>query len=316
MLLGETIDRLAPRDGGFYVDGTLGGAGHSTAILEAAAPTGRLLGLDRDPDALAAARKKLERFGDRALVVQSVFSRFDDVILERGFGREESGRVRVDGLLLDLGISSHQVDTADRGFSFGKSGPLDMRMSQDGMTAAEWIDVSTEEEIANALYRYAEIRTSRRLARAIKAAHDAGELKTTADLAEVCYQAASPRDRNRGAHPATRAFQAIRIAVNDELGELERALDAIPDALAIGGTAAIISFHSLEDRMVKRAFRDWSTGPSVPRGLPVRDLPEPEFELLKRAMPSDEEARENPRARSARLRAVRRVRFREEGGDV
>lgn len=273
---------LAPRDGGFYADVTLGRGGHAEAILEASGPNGRLLGLDRDPTALAASRERLARFGARVEFHQRPLS-----TLERAL----AGR-KVDGLVADLGVSSPQLDDAARGMSFRAEGPLDMRMGDDVATTA-WhlLRELHEAELADVLYRYGDERASRPIARAIKRAIERGEMETTLDLARAVYRVLGPPRHGR-IDPATRTFQAIRIAVNDELGELDKLLDALPRVLADGGVAVVISFHSLEDRRVKHAFRD---------GQALAAL------LKKPLEASEAERMENPRARSAKLRAARRV---------
>jgi 16S rRNA (cytosine1402-N4)-methyltransferase len=291
VLLRETLEVLAPRDGGVYADATVGGGGHAEAILEASAPGGRLIGLDRDPRALDAARQRLARFGQRAVLVHAAFSELAEVLTE-------AGAPRVHGLVADIGVSSPQLEHADRGFSFGKEGPLDMRMDPtQGETAAELVSRLGERELADLIYELGEERRSRGIARSIKQAVERGEMATTLDLRRAVVRVTGPR-RGR-TDPATRSFQAIRMAVNQELGQLEALVGDLPEVLEDDGVAAIISFHSVEDRMVKRAFRD-----------------EPRLERLtkKPLVPSQEEARDNPRARSAKLRAARRVRREREEG--
>ncbi len=292
VMLAETLDSLEPRTGRFYADVTLGGGGHAEGILEASGPDGRLIGVDRDEAALEAARARLARFGERVSFVHGPFAELGDLL-------ERAGVRRVHGLIADLGVSSPQLDRAERGFSFRAEGPLDMRMDpSEGETALDLIDRLSERELADVLYQLGEERRSRPIARSIKYALAAGELATTNDLRRAVVRAVGPR-RSGGIDPATRTFQALRIAVNDELGQLDALLDALPDVLEDGGVAVIISFHSLEDRRVKRRFR----------GSP---LLEP---LTKRPrVAGDEEQRENPRARSAKLRAARRVNA--GGGDM
>src|SRR5690625_3102720 len=246
----EAIEWLAIRPEGVYVDATYGRGGHSTRILERLAPAGRLLALDRDPEA---ARDAAERFANdgRFEFVQTPFSRLAEVLHERGL----AGRVA--GLLMDIGISSPQLDEAARGFSFMQEGPLDMRMDpQTGESASDWLNRVEEAELADVIYQYGEERFSRRIARAIVARRARAPFATTTDLAEV-IAGAVPRREHR-IHPATRSFQAIRIFVNDELSELRAALTASLDALAPGGRLVVLSFHSLEDRLVKRFVRNVS----------------------------------------------------------
>jgi 16S rRNA (cytosine1402-N4)-methyltransferase len=274
------------------VDGTLGGGGHSEALLEAGF---RVVGVDRDPTALAAATTRLSRFGDAFRAVRGEFG--DVATLVPG---------PVDGLVLDLGVSSPQLDTAARGFSFLHDGPLDMRMSDEGETAAELIARLPENELADVIYQYGEERFSRPIARALKARLP----KTTFEAVEAVKQGMPRKAWPKDVHVATRTFQALRIAVNHELEQLERALEAIPSLLAPKGVAAIISFHSLEDRLVKQAFKKWcGEVDDAPKGLPVARITAPTFEALTRKpiVSSDDELQKNPRARSAKLRAVRKL---------
>jgi 16S rRNA (cytosine1402-N4)-methyltransferase len=285
----RVIELIAPRAGGLYVDVTLGLGGHTEALLEASGPDGRVVCIDRDPTAIERSRERLAPFGDRAEFHRATMSSVLAVL----------GGRRVDGLVADLGVSSPQLDEAERGMSFRAEGPLDMRMDMEGETTA-WSLVRDlrEDDLANVIYEYGEERRSRPIARSIKRAIDRGEMETTKHLASAVYRVLGP-PRFGTLDPATRTFQALRIAVNDELGELDALLAAVPDALADGGVAAIISFHSLEDRKVKHAFRD-SEALAVMTRKPLE--------------PDDAECRENPRARSAKLRAARRVSRDEEEG--
>jgi 16S rRNA (cytosine1402-N4)-methyltransferase len=283
VLLAETLELLAVRPGGFFVDGTLGLAGHAAAILRAGAPGGRLLGLDRDGEALDRARKHLAPFGDRARLEQGDFRE----IPERLAGAE------ADGILLDLGVSSVQLDDAERGFSFQAEGPLDMRMDRsEGPTAASLLNRMGEKELADLIYEYGQEPASRRIARAIVRARDERPITTTTELADIVRRAA-PRRGRPGHHPATRTFQALRIRTNRELDGLGEALERIAGCLRPGGRMVVIAFHSLEDRAAKAAFR----------ALAVRG-----FRPLTRkpVRPGEAEVRLNPRARSARLRGVAR----------
>jgi 16S rRNA (cytosine1402-N4)-methyltransferase len=285
VLLEEAVAALEPRDGGVYADCTVGGGGHTERLLVLSAPSGRVVGLDRDPTALAAARARLSAFGSRVELVHARFSTLPTVLAERGLRR-------VDGVLADLGVSSPQLDDGARGFSFARPGPLDMRMDRSGgETASELIARLDEQALADVLHRYGEERRSRPIARSIKRAFERGELRDTEDLRRAVSRVLGPRRQGR-IDPATRTFQALRIAVNDELGELEALLAALPEVLADGGVAAIVSFHSLEDRLVKRAFRGDA------RLEPMWRKPR---------MASDAEVARNPRARSAKLRAARRT---------
>lgn len=287
----DVVDLLAVRPGGLYVDGTLGWGGHARAVLEAG---GRLLGTDRDPDALAAARARL---GPDAELHHACFSELPRLLGDR----------RADGILLDLGVSSPQLDRPERGFSFRLVGPLDMRMDPtSGEPASAWIARASAEELADVFFRYGEERQSRRVARAIvqhRTERPEEPLLTTRQLAELV---ASVLPADGRIHPATRVFQAIRIFVNDELGELERALAALPGCLAPGGRLLVISFHSLEDRAVKLRFRHLA-GEDSPRDLYGNPLVPADFRLVERRARKGDGA-DNPRARSARLRAIERVR--------
>jgi 16S rRNA (cytosine1402-N4)-methyltransferase len=280
----EVVAALAPRDGGVYVDATLGGGGHAEAILEAA-PGAQVIGFDRDHEAILASQERLARYGDRFVPVRATFSSAAAELSVRGV-------VRVDGVCADLGVSSPQLDDSGRGMSFRREGPIDMRMDKDsGETALELVSRLDDDELANVIYRFGEEHRSRRIARSIKRAQDEGELATTLDLRRAIVRAVGPV-RVGGVDPATRTFQALRIAVNGELDELEGLLRQLPEMLVSGGVAAIVSFHSLEDRLVKRAFHDKSAW-------------EPLWKKPRFA--SDEEATMNPRARSAKLRAAARV---------
>jgi len=292
------LQLLAIRPDGFYVDGTFGRGGHSRAILGQLGPAGRLLALDRDPDAVAVART-LEAEDSRFRIVHSPYSALGDVLAAEGV----SGRV--DGILLDIGVSSPQLEDPARGFAFRADGPLDMRMDPgSGVSAADWLNAADEEEIARVLWRFGEERASRRIARAIVAARAAGAIRTTTQLAGIV---AGVVRGEPGRHPATRSFQAIRIHINRELDELEAVLGAARAALAAGGRLCVISFHSLEDRLVKRFLRDHSRVDPALRSLPV--VPEsalPDLVLLttRAVRASDAEVLRNPRARSAVLRAA------------
>lgn len=279
----EVVQAIAPRAGGLYVDATLGGAGHTVAILEAE-PKARILGLDRDPTAIDAATERLATVADRVVLVRSAFGSVAEAL-------DNLGPARADGLVADLGVSTPQLDDADRGMSFRREGPIDMRMDPDGdETALDLIARLSDDELANVIYEYGEERRSRRIARSIKKALAAGELRTTLDLRRAIVRAVGPV-RVGGVDPATRTFQGLRIAVNRELEQLEQLLAALPHVMAEGGVVAIISFHSLEDRLVKRAF----AGPGWSR-------------LTKKPIvPTEDEYNQNPRARSAKLRAARRV---------
>ena len=297
VLAREAVERLAVRPGGRYVDATYGRGGHARRILERLDGSGRLWVADRDPEACAHARDALG--GDpRVAVVEASFVNLPRVLAGAAPARG------LDGLLLDLGVSSAQLDAPERGFSFRLDGPLDMRLSRRGPTAADWLARAPAREIAGVLKKFGEERRAARIARAIVAARGEAPLATTARLAAV-IAAAAPAAGAR-LHPATRSFQAIRIFLNRELEELRALLAAAPGLLAAGGRLAVISFHSLEDRLVKRFLRARSEPPAVSRHRPAPDF-RPEFEVFPLLRPGAAETAANPRARSARLRAARRL---------
>ncbi len=300
VLLREAVDALVTARGGVYVDGTFGRGGHSRGILAALDADGRLLAIDKDPVAAEHAQ---------ALAAEdSRFSFFHGSFAELPRALREHGIDEVDGILLDLGVSSPQLDEADRGFSFQHDGPLDMRMDTTrGETAAQWLSGARAEDIAEVLREYGEERFAKRIAAAIVDARNAGPLDTTAQLAKVVSEANPRWEKHK--HPATRTFQAVRIKVNRELEDLQDLLAIALDLLRVGGRLVVISFHSLEDRMVKRYMRDMARGEQLPAGLPVRD------EALNRRMKlvgkavraDDEEVRGNVRARSAIMRVAEKI---------
>jgi 16S rRNA (cytosine1402-N4)-methyltransferase len=299
------LDALGPRDHGVYVDGTLGGAGHAHALL-ARSPSATLIGIDRDPAALAASREVLAPFAERARLVHGEYDRMDHILAELGIAK-------VDGILLDLGVSSPQLDVAERGFSFARPGPLDMRMDPTtGKTALELMRETFVDDLADLLFTLGEERHSKKIARLIKEALEADRLHTTVDLANVISRAIPMVEQRKSKiHPATRTFQALRIAVNGELDQLAHFLAGFPDLLAPGGRCAIISFHSLEDRLVKSRFRDLAWTSSLPPQLAMRsnERVAPVCTLVSRKaiVAGEAELAANPRARSARLRVCERT---------
>jgi 16S rRNA (cytosine1402-N4)-methyltransferase len=295
VLLAETLEGLRVVEDGIYLDGTYGRGGHARAVLARLGPHGRLLVMDRDPDAIADAERELGR-DPRVAIRHATFAGLADWTQTAG---------GLDGVLFDLGVSSPQLDEPARGFSFQADGPLDMRMDPTrGVSAADWLNGAGEAEIADVLWRLGEERMSRRIARAIVAARAAAPLTTTRQLADLVAKTIGHRERNK--HPATRTFQALRIHVNDELGELEQGLEAATRRLKPGGRLAVISFHSLEDRVVKRFIRG-EEAPRVRRGLPKPDLaPSPLVAVGKAIFASEDEIAVNPRARSAVLRVAER----------
>jgi 16S rRNA (cytosine1402-N4)-methyltransferase len=297
----ETLELLRPGAGELFVDGTLGGGGHAALILERGA---RVIGLDKDPRAVAAANARLARFGEAFRAVRADFRDARNVLAALGVKE-------VDGALVDLGVSSPQLDEAERGFSFSRPGPLDMRMGEEGETLADLLRRVDERELARILREYGEEPFARPIARAVKRAVERESSLDTARLAEIVAGAVPRRAWPRKIHPATRTFQALRIAVNDELGALAAWLDGLPSMLRAGGRAAVISFHSLEDRMVKEKFRALAQACTCPPDLPVCACgAKAAFAQLTRrpVVASEAEMAANPRARSAKLRAVEKVR--------
>jgi 16S rRNA (cytosine1402-N4)-methyltransferase len=301
VMLDEVLTALAPRDGGVYLDGTFGGGGYTGAILERANCT--LWAIDRDPEAIARGASLAGRFPGRLHLLHGEFGDMAGLLAQAGVSQ-------LDGVVLDLGVSSFQLDDPGRGFSFRHDGPLDMRMGKHGTSAADLVNTLPERELADVLYELGEERASRRVAHAIVAARQEAPIETTGRLAEI-VRSVLPPDRS-GNHPATRSFQALRIKVNDELRQVEDALAQAAGLLAPGGRLVVVSFHSLEDRIVKRfmgeaAGRAGAPSRHDPAGLVARDAPD--FRLLTgRALrPGEVETTENPRSRSARLRALERL---------
>lgn len=298
VLYKEIIHALQPKSPGRYIDGTIGAGGHARGVLEACAPDGRLLGLDLDPQALALARENLAPYGERAVLVQASFDSLPDVVRDLGW---ES----VDGIVLDLGLSSMQLDTPERGFSFQHDAPLDMRFNPDfGLSAAQLVNTSSEADLADLLFKYGEEPRARRIAKMIIEARPVTTTKQLADIVKRAYP------EHRRVHPATRTFQALRIAVNDELSVIENALPKAVIALRSGGRLAIISFHSLEDRIVKEFFRRESKdqiNPPYERIYEIERTATLKEINRKPITPDEDEIKENPRARSAKLRIAEKV---------
>jgi 16S rRNA (cytosine1402-N4)-methyltransferase len=300
VLLAPLIDEISPVSG-VWIDGTLGAGGYARALLEAGAD--QVIGIDRDPEAIDQAEGWKASFGKSLLLRQGRFGDLDLIADAAGFPA-------IDGVVLDIGVSSMQIDRRERGFSFQKDGPLDMRMEQAGTSAADLVNTLPEADLADILYQLGEERASRRIARAVASARQTAPITRTLELARL-IEDCLPRPRPGQPHAATRSFQALRIAVNNELGELVRGLSAAERVLAPGGWLAVVTFHSLEDRIVKRFFQ--ATSGAAPRGnrhLPDEDAPgEPRFARASRGAitPGAEEIAGNPRARSARLRLARRL---------
>lgn len=299
VLLNEAVQALRIKADGTYVDATFGRGGHSREILARLGRTGKLIAIDRDPEAVASAASLVD---SRLMVLQMAFGRIGQVVAEGNLAG-------VDGVLLDLGVSSPQLDSAARGFSFRLDGPLDMRMDTGrGITAAEWLAQASEQDIGEVIRRHGEERFAKQIARAIVAARSSGPVDRTRKLAQIVAKAVPTREPHQD--PATRTFQALRIHINQELEELEIALPQCMEILNHGGRLVVISFHSLEDRIVKNFMRTQAQPGALPARLPVRaaELPKPRMKLVgKPIFPSDDEVTANPRARSAVMRVAERV---------
>ncbi|MEG2203703.1 MAG: 16S rRNA (cytosine(1402)-N(4))-methyltransferase RsmH [Oscillospiraceae bacterium] len=301
VLLRETIDALAIRPEGIYLDGTVGGAGHSSEIAKRLS-SGRLIAVDKDPDAVAIARERLAPY-PCATVVQDDFRNLAAIAAQEGIRH-------ADGILLDLGVSSHQLDCAERGFSYQAEAPLDMRMAQEGLSAHDVVNGYSQQELTRVLRDWGEEKFAGRIARALVDARQEKPIETTTELAELIKTAIPAATRREGGHPAKRSFQALRIEVNGEMTALETALDAAFGLLAPGGRLAIITFHSLEDRMVKRRFVEYTTGCTCPPNFPVcvcGKTPRGRLVNRKPVSASEEELQDNNRSRSAKLRCIEKL---------
>ena len=301
VLLDESIEGLNIKPDGIYIDGTAGGAGHSREIAKRLT-TGRLIALDKDPDAVATATERLAEYSC-ATVIHSDFAEIPAVL-------DSLGIDKVDGVLLDLGVSSHQLDDAQRGFSYHSEAPLDMRMSQEGLSAYDLVNKASGAELAKILYDYGEEKFAPKIVNAIVDARAIKPIETTTELADIVRNAVPAAARREGGHPARKTFQAIRIAVNGELDKLSVALDGAFDRLAPGGRFAIITFHSLEDRMVKKAFAEYTKGCICPPEFPVcvcGNKPKAKLVVKKPICANETELRDNPRARSAKLRICEKI---------
>ena len=301
----EVLQYLAPRAGGIYLDGTLGGAGHSAMIAARCAPdNGLLIGVDRDREELAAAKKKLAEFGNSVRLVHGDFAGLADYLSDLDIDG-------LDGFLFDLGVSSHQLDSGERGFSFQQNAPLDMRMDgSSGETAADLVNGLPEHELERIIKEYGEERWAKRVAAFIVKARSEALIETTFQLVDVIKGAIPKAKWEERLHPATRTFQGLRIAVNHELDSLENGLRTAIDKLKPGGRGVVISFHSLEDRIVKHIFKEYATGCTCPRNLPMcvcGNRPRVRVLTGKPVMAGDEEVEQNPRARSAKLRAIEKL---------
>ncbi len=299
VLLNEAVETLSIKPDGIYLDGTAGGGGHSFEIASRL-KTGKLIALDRDPDAITAANARLK--GLPAEVIKSNFKDFDKVL-------DDKEILGIDGMLLDLGVSSHQLDKAERGFSYHTNAPLDMRMAKSGITAADLVNKLSAEEISEILSKYGEEKFSFRIAKAIVKEREKAPITTTLGLAEVIASAV-PAAARRDGHPARKSFQALRIAVNGELDALTEVLEKAFYRLNKGGVLAVITFHSLEDRIVKQTFANFTRGCTCPSDFPVcvcGKTPDGELVSKKPIIPTDEELKNNPRSRSAKLRSIKRL---------
>jgi len=301
VLLNETVAALAVKADGFYIDGTFGRGGHARQVLAQLSDKGRLLGLDKDPAAIATGQA-LEKEDSRFNIEQCSFADMAEVV------NDKLWQGRVDGILLDIGVSSPQLDEAERGFSFQKDGPLDMRMNPDaGISAAEWLAKAKVEDITFVIKTLGEEKFGKRIANAIVETREHTPITSTTQLAKLVDKAMPFREKNK--HPATRTFQAIRIYINNELEDLKSGLEQSLDVLAVGGRLAVITFHSLEDRIVKRYFRDEARGDDLPSNFPITaDQLNPRIKLVGKAIKAgDKELATNPRARSAVLRVVEKL---------
>jgi 16S rRNA (cytosine1402-N4)-methyltransferase len=304
VMLRETLEYLHPRSGGVYVDATLGGGGYSGAILPFCQPGGRVIGIDQDPDALAEASRRLSEWRDAFLPLRGNFREMDALL-------RQAGIARADGAVFDLGVSSHQLNAGERGFSFRYDAPLDMRMDPiQGDTAADLVNTLPEKELTRIIREYGEENWAARIAKFVVEARARGPLRTTGDLVRVIESAVPKAARPKEIHAATRTFQALRIAVNGELDALEQGLSSALECLSAGGRIVVISYHSLEDRIVKNRFQSWEKPCVCPPGLPVCGCgksPSVGVVTRKPVSPTGEEVVANPRSRSARLRCAEKL---------
>jgi len=301
VLLNESVDMLAVKPDGIYVDGTAGGGGHSAEILSRLGKNGRLYSIDRDPDAIETVTKRFEN-DKRSVVLHGEFADMKELLLKEGVER-------VDGVILDLGVSSHQLDTAERGFSFHEDAPLDMRMSQKGVSAADLINTLDFKELCRILSSYGEEKYAPSIAKGILKAREEKPIETTLELAEI-IKANVPQKVRRDTHPARKSFQAIRIAVNDEFGQLERGLASAFEILNVGGRLSVITFHSIEDRIVKQTMASWCVGCTCPKDFPVcvcGNKPKARLINKKPIEANNQELDFNKRSRSAKLRGCEKL---------
>jgi len=296
VLFTETIEALNIRPAGTYIDGTAGGGGHSEGIVQKLT-TGKLLSIDRDPDAIEAVTKRLKKY-PQSRILRGNFSDIKEL-------SECAGFTKVDGILLDIGVSSYQLDNPERGFSYHNDAPLDMRMSREGVTAADMVNSYSQRQLSHIIFQYGEDRNANKIAGAIVRERELAPIETTLQLAEIVKKAVPAAVRRSEGHPARKTFQALRIAVNGELDKLQEGLEKSFDLLSSGGRLAVITFHSLEDRIVKQQMKSWCEGCTCPKDFPVcvcGRTPEGKLVFKKGRAPSEQEIEENARARSARLR--------------
>lgn len=302
VLLKESVDALSVKSDGIYVDGTMGGGGHSNEILSRGA--GKLIGIDQDKDAICASKKRLEKYGDKFVSVNSNFSEIKDIL-------QALNVEYIDGAVLDLGVSSYQLDNAERGFSYMHDAPLDMRMNQEAqLSAYEVINEYSEQELSRIFFEYGEEKWSKRIARFIVDRRTKESIKTTGELVDIIKAAIPQKARLEGGHPAKRVFQAVRIEVNGELKILDKAIRDFTDCLRSGGVISVITFHSLEDRIVKRVFAELAQGCTCPKNFPVcvcGNKPIVKRINTKPILPSEEELDENSRSKSAKLRCAMKL---------
>lgn len=300
VLLSETIDGLNIRSNGIYVDGTAGGGGHSSEILKKL-KTGKLISIDQDPDAIATVRQRFKD-NENSIVIKGNFSNMKELLGERGI-------CQVDGVLLDIGVSSHQLDTAERGFSFHDDAPLDMRMSQSGVSAADLVNNLPGKELSRIIYTYGEEKYADSISKSIVKYREEKPIETTFELADIIRNSVPERVRRAG-HPARKTFQALRIEVNHELDALEKGLDEAFELLSQGGRLAVITFHSLEDRIVKQKMASWYQGCTCPKDFPVcvcGNKPKAKPITRKPVVANSQELSTNPRSRSAKLRICEKI---------
>lgn len=300
VLLNETIEGLAIKENGIYADATAGGGGHSSEILKRL-KSGKLISIDRDPDAISTLTEKFKN-NENSIIIKGRFSQIKELLTLRGVGR-------LDGVMFDIGVSSHQLDTAERGFSYHGDAPLDMRMSQSGRTAGELVNTLSFAELRKLISEYGEEKYASSIASGIVKAREEKRIETTLELAEI-VKANVPQRGRRDGHPARKTFQALRIAVNDELGELQRGLDGAFEMLGSGGRMAVITFHSLEDRIVKQKMAEWCAGCTCPKDFPIcvcGNKPKAKLISRKPICANETELAQNPRARSAKLRICEKI---------